>query len=296
MVLCSFTVPVQTIVNHFVDRLKASVPDGVMVVDSAKVPVLKFVYHSFPVDIVLVSVVAPSAPSETEMLSNDFLDRIVIESRGNVNGIRTVLQIRRLVPTPLPVFSVVLKAVKLWARARRVYGHLFTYPNGVALAIMVSRVCQVCPSSQISDLFKFFFKFYFSWFSKTDHIYPVYITPSLATGQQRYAGMPSSFDPTNPRCQEDVLPVINPAFPYVNACHTVGKSGLRCFYMELSRAHSILLQETDSLAVRSLMQPIELSAIPFFLLVHVPCYCRGLAECEWNLKLWKGFVESKFRF
>ncbi|ORC93426.1 putative poly(A) polymerase, putative,polynucleotide adenylyltransferase [Trypanosoma theileri] len=177
---------------------------------------------------------------------------------------------------------------------RQVYGSHYTYPGGVAFAVMVARACQLMPSSYPNVVLRFFFAFYTQWLSRHDRILPVYITASLEN-QGRIQGLPESWDPQRESCREDLFPVINPAYPYVNDAHNIGRCGLEAFYTEITRAHQVL-SDSDS----PLEKIWELYHITDwydqYLLVQVCSWADNEEDAKRFHTAWSSYVASKLRF
>ncbi|RNF03352.1 poly(A) polymerase [Trypanosoma rangeli] len=158
---------------------------------------------------------------------------------------------------------------------------------------MVARVCQVMPASHPNVVLRFFFLFYTQWLSRHDRISPVYITASLQA-RGRIPGLPDSWSPQREACREDLLPVINPAYPYVNDARNVGRCGLEVFYTELTYAYRLL---------SNLETPLEKIWAPYriwedystFLVVHVSCEEETDKKVEVALAAWSAYVMSKIR-
>lgn len=214
---------------------------NITVVSATKVPVVKLKTPAAAVDIVFASCALSSPPTEEQLLLPHSIFPIVSkDTRQSVQGIRTVLEIRRRLPVPFDTFSFTLKAIKYWAMQRKVYGNVFGFPPGVGLAVMVARVCQVYPAAHPSVLFRFFFRFYTQWLTRLNSISPLYITEVLKPDLPRVAGLFDSWDPQRDSAKEELLPVLNPAFPHSNTCYNVGRSGLTAFYSELTRVNLLL--------------------------------------------------------
>ncbi|KAG5490294.1 hypothetical protein JKF63_00414 [Porcisia hertigi] len=291
--LCSASVNTNLFFQKFPRSAEGRLQD-VVVVTSARVPLIKFSYNGVHVDLLFASVDMQTAPNTEELLSDDFLPRVSLPCRATVNGIRTILEIRRCLPLPLDVYSCVLRAVKYWAAQRQVYGNLYTFPNGVCLAIMVARACQYCPVKDCSVIFRFFFSLYAWWFVRGTRIDPISIIvpEGEKAAMARVPGMPSPWDPVWDA--NDLLPVLNPARPTVNAAHAVGRSGLQLFFKELLRAEQLCAQVP--LPYSALWEPYTiLDEYRFFAGVHITSEHQSLVACEDTINAWKGYVESKLR-
>ena len=116
------------------------------VIDSARVPVLKFCLCGIDIDLVFVAVALPQPPTDAEVLDTvATLPLVAPECRLSFNGIRTVLQLRRIVAATgvrHDAYATALKAVKLWAKAQHLYGMNYGYPGGVGYGVLVARACQ----------------------------------------------------------------------------------------------------------------------------------------------------------
>ncbi|KAF4754410.1 hypothetical protein FOZ63_010546, partial [Perkinsus olseni] len=70
--------------------------------------------------------------------SNSLVDDATIRS---LNGVRVGRYLLEKTPV-LPVYRVVLRFVKMWAKARGIYSNVMGYFGGVTWAILVSKVMQ----------------------------------------------------------------------------------------------------------------------------------------------------------
>ncbi|RNF22463.1 poly(A) polymerase [Trypanosoma conorhini] len=158
---------------------------------------------------------------------------------------------------------------------------------------MVARACQVMPASHPNVVLRFFFLFYTQWLSRHDHISPVYITASLQP-RSRIPGLPDSWGSQREECRDDLLPVINPAYPYVNDARNVGRCGLEVFYAELTSAHRLLSNAETPL--EQIWKPYRIwEDYATFLVVHVSCEEETEEKAEVALAAWSSYVMSKLR-
>lgn len=316
LVLCDNRIPLETFFNDLPTLLKdcsgepermdtgvmRSARSKVVVIQSARVPLVKWRFEDrVDVDITFARVSAPHPPSLSQILTPDFLFTVSVETRVNVNGLRTCQEICRLLPLPLEIYATTLRVLKYWAMRRLVYGNLYTYVNGVILAIMLARVCQSVdltgPKISSPELLSSFFRFYSNALSAYP-VAPIYITnnpepPDLP----RVPGMPVCWDYRSAAAQEELLPVVNPSYPYVNAAHCVGRSGMKYFTEEIERGF-FLFHSSTGFPLTSLLQPFRYSTVyDRFISVHVLC-----ESCDQNSLLvedyfqqWKGYLQSKIR-
>lgn len=280
----------------------------VKVITGARVPLVKWRFEGrVDVDIVFARVYLPSAPTESEILSNSFFKFVSSDNRLHVTGLRTRLEIQSFVSfshVPLSDYAEALRLLKYWAARRKIYGNLFTYPNGVILAIMLAKVCLCCDregrgeATKVSFLVKKFFSYYKNVFSgDLAHLPTISIVPlDLTSDVYRLPGMPRCWKPSSASAKQELAKVINPAYPYTNSAHGMGRSSLECFVKEVWHAEEIV----SSLSQRSIYDIFQPYVYPkkyqHFLAVHVRC--EGLDEKNSLDKFdeWRGYLLSRLRF
>jgi poly(A) polymerase len=299
--VCPITITPQLFLAAFPAILKQRGIDDAVTVSAARVPVVKFMLNDTSVDVVCVSYASATAPAEKDFLPISVFQCISKETRQSVQGFRTVLEIRRRIPVPLDVYSTTLRAIKYWAVQRKVYGNNYCYPAGVSLAVMVARVCQVFPASLPNALVRFFFLFYRQWLGKQTTVSPLFITERLKPDPPpRIHGMWDTWDPQRDACKEDLLPVLNPAYPHNNTCYNVGRSGRDHFYREIVRANAILQQQqAPGIAMTKwddLWPPYRLGDdYNHFLMIEV-AEMNGLSTSEkQGFDSWALLIESKLK-
>ena len=274
-------------------------------VTEARVRVLKLECSGVDVDVLLVRIHSQRQPSDEDLRSNNIFNSIDEPERANINGIRTIMQIKRLVPN-MKVYSQTLRAVKQWANSQEVYGTVFTYPGGVGCAVMTAKVCQLNHTvTDVSTMFRRFFTFYAEYFrTPLQKRSPIFITesdrPQIAP---RIQGLPETWD--RQKKTDELFVVLNPAYPYVNTTYGVGLSSLKHLAHEVYRANRALnaapLMAIKSDDVSPLLQkclaPIKRDSWPYCMVVTVVAGRTGRHGVPNSvLEQWLGYVESKVKF
>uniref|UniRef100_A0A914MMZ0 polynucleotide adenylyltransferase n=3 Tax=Meloidogyne TaxID=189290 RepID=A0A914MMZ0_MELIC len=60
-------------------------------------------------------------------------------------------------------FTLLLRAVKLWAKKKHIYSNIFGYLSGSILIVMVTKICLIYPFGEINFLLQQFFQIYGAW-------------------------------------------------------------------------------------------------------------------------------------
>ncbi|WOL11790.1 nuclear poly(A) polymerase 3 [Canna indica] len=131
-------------------------------VKSAKVPLMRFKFNGISIDFPYARLPAISVPEYVDIFDPSLLSFIDDTSWRSLSGVRANQRILQLVPN-LKNFQSVLRCVKLWARRRGVYSHLFGFFGGIHLAILAAYVCQKYPNASISALLCLFFETFSKW-------------------------------------------------------------------------------------------------------------------------------------
>lgn len=327
VVLCAKQIPLDVLfagVPPLLRSLTGGDPGSVMVIRSARVPLVKWRYEAHvSVDIVFGSVDALAEPDNNAIQSIDFLLSVGQRTKPCVNGLRTTLEVLKalsITPSLHSSFTCALRVVKYWAWQRRIYNGLLTYPNGVVLAIMMARLCQQAVAAEVStepaSLLRYFFSFYADALSQ----YPVppialeHTTPPPPLPLPGGVVLSASWDVESEMARSYLLQVVNPAFPYVNSAHAIGRTGLRIFAEELRRGKHLFQHQQEDAA---LPVPIDQLSHPFtfssdyhhFIQLHVGAVEGGVqGEDEERMQSvdgtnpvltfreWKGMVESRIRY
>lgn len=297
-------------------------PSEVNVVSSARVPLVKWrLQDGADVDIIFARTTLPVSPSISAIRCPNFLRFVCSDSRSNVNGLRTSQEILHAVPDGMqPAFACVLRIVKHWARQRCIYSSLMTYPNGVVLAIMTARICidfaangptdtGLGAAPQIPNALPFlllhqFFATYSKMFRKSP-IPAIYVTdsPDPPPNVPNITGLPHCWDVHSATAKDYLVQVINPAWPYVNSSHAMGRVGTSTLADELDRGRDVIAvaqRHAYTSFFRMLAAPYEYAlSFQHFIGIHVLC-CQSAQEGGREglgvaFFQWKGYIMSKIR-
>eukprot|EP00796_Vickermania_ingenoplastis_P002347 gene2347-1476_t len=307
LVLCSFFISLDHLFYGVPELLLRAGGEGakkskVSIVSSARVPLVKWRFEDrVDVDIVFARSSFPLPPTAEDLVTRQFLMSVSTETRVNVSGLRTCMELRRRIPVPLDSFGCVLRMVKCWASRRCVYGSMVTYPNGVILAIMLVKVCmQQCANASSTPSPTQLLAAFFQTYAEALQGYPlppIYVTRTLEPpDQSRIAGLHPCWNFRSAAAAEELLAVINPAFPYMNSAHSVGRAGLRYFLEEVQRAAALFKQPFSTSAISQLLHPYAYPKdYEHFIAVHVLCEGPSVESIEAAFQHWKGFLQSKIR-
>jgi poly(A) polymerase len=154
--------------RFFPEILTSMAPPGAITdltpVEDAFVPIIKFEFSGISIDLIFSRVIMTQIPSEKDWNLKDTnllrgLDEAELRS---LNGTRVTDEIIQLVPEQR-TFRDALRAIKLWAQRKAVYGNIMAFPGGVAWAMLVARVCQLYPRATSSVIVTKFFGIIHRW-------------------------------------------------------------------------------------------------------------------------------------
>jgi poly(A) polymerase len=132
-------------------------------VEDAFVPIIKMEYRGVSLDLLFASMpTMSSVPKDMETVDKAVLRHLEETTIRSVNGTRVVKELLASVPQRRH-FRYALRAVKLWANRRGIYGAVFGYPGGIAWAIMVARICQLYPMACGATILAKFFNLMHKW-------------------------------------------------------------------------------------------------------------------------------------
>lgn len=276
--------------KHFPDLLVKMAPPGAItdlaVVQEAFVPIIKFEYHGISIDLIFSRIATmkqlPSDPA-WDLKDNNLLRGLDEKELRSVNGTRVTDEILSLVPEQ-NIFRTALRAIKLWAQRRAVYGNIMGFPGGVAWAMLVARVCQLYPKATSSVIVNKFYSILLQW----PWPQPVLLKP-IGDG-------PLQVRVWNPRLYKGdsyhLMPVITPAYPSMCATFNVTRSSMTVIYRELQLAAEI----TNNIMC-STKPWKDLFTKHTFFTKDFKYYMQVISASRDKEahKIWSGFVESKVR-
>lgn len=210
-------------------------------VPDAYTPVIKFNLDGQAIDMIFATFLQDVLPESIDLLDISCLAGLDEQSVRSLNGCRVAEMILQLVPNE-DTFCTALRAIKHWARQRGLYSNILGFLGGVNYAILVAFICQryihACPATVVQK----FFAFYSRWMFP----HPVMLThlevPEHHENFDRRL-IVSSWNPrVNPKDALHLMPIITPAFPYMNSAYNVTIPQYRAIIEELDRGHAICQQ------------------------------------------------------
>uniref|UniRef100_K3XVM1 Poly(A) polymerase n=1 Tax=Setaria italica TaxID=4555 RepID=K3XVM1_SETIT len=251
-------------------------------VPDAHVPVMKFKFHGISIDLLYASVSLLVVPADLDISQGSVLYDIDEATVRSLNGCRVADQILRLVPN-IENFCTALRCLKYWAKRRGVYSNVTGFLGGVNWALLVARVCQLYPNAVPSMLVSRFFRVFTQWRWPN----PV----MLCSIEEDELGFPVWDPRKNPRDKCHHMPIITPAYPCMNSSYNVSTSTLRVMMEQFQFGNKICQEiEMNKASWSALFEPFQFfEAYKNYLQVDI------IAEDDEDLRLWKGWVESRLR-
>ncbi|KIE00395.1 Poly(A) polymerase, partial [Metarhizium majus ARSEF 297] len=274
--------------KHFPDLLEAMAPKGAITdlaaVTDAFVPIIKFEYSGISIDLIFSRIIQKQLAPDFQDLQDSGLLRGLDEAElRSLNGTRVTDEILTLVPEQ-STFKLALRAIKLWAQRRAVYGNIMGFPGGVAWAMLVARVCQLYPKAATSVIVNKFFLVISQWRWPQ----PVLLKP-IESG-------PLPVRVWNPKIYKGdsfhLMPVITPAYPSMCATFNISRSSMAIINRELRRG----LEISESIMVGK--RPwSDLFVKHTFFTSDYKYYISVISASKSKEahNVWSGYVESKVR-
>ncbi|KAJ3494970.1 hypothetical protein NLG97_g3728 [Lecanicillium saksenae] len=274
--------------KYFPDLLVEMAPKDAITdlaaVTDAFVPIIKFEYSGISIDLIFSRIIQKQLAPDFQDLKDSGLLRGLDEAElRSLNGTRVTDEILSLVPEQ-STFRLALRAVKLWAQRRAVYGNIMGFPGGVAWAMLVARVCQLYPKAATSVIVNKFFLVMSQWRWPQ----PVLLKP-IENG-------PLPVRVWNPKVYKGdsfhLMPIITPAYPSMCATFNITRSSMTIIKRELQRG----LEITEQVMVGK--QPwSDLFVKHTFFTTDYKYYISvvSASKAKEAHKVWSGYIESKVR-
>jgi poly(A) polymerase len=190
---------------------------------TAKVPIIELEIYGVSVDLQFVSLPVSVVPRTLNILDDNVLLGLDAASVRTLNGPRVNQLIHRLVSN-FDTFKGVVRVLRLWGKARGLYGNKNGYFGGVNFAILAAFICQLYPNRCVAGCVYQFFQTMKDWpWPRAIYINRPYTTPL------NY----EIWDPEHNRNhQSDVMPILTPAYPCMNSLDKACKSTLAVMMTE----------------------------------------------------------------
>ncbi|XP_041668168.1 poly(A) polymerase type 3-like [Cheilinus undulatus] len=217
--------------TSFYNKLKAQkeVKD-LLAIEEAFVPVIKLTYDGIEMDLVYARVNLRSVPEKISLLDDSLLTNLKPECVRSLNGYRVTEEIRRSVPN-VSTFQLALRAIKLWAKRRRIYSNKLGFLGGVSWAIMVASICKMYPNASASTVVHKFFQDFSVW------TWPRPVLLRTLVYHDKSFAVWNPLD--NKADRAHLMPIITPAYPQQNSAFNVSRSTLAIIKEELQRGYAI---------------------------------------------------------
>ncbi|MCJ1392327.1 polynucleotide adenylyltransferase [Xylographa bjoerkii] len=273
--------------EQFPPLLEKMAPPGAIVemtpVPDAFVPIITLELSGIEIDLIFARLAVSSVPLNLDLRDNNLLRGLDERELRSVNGTRVTDELLDLVPQP-KTFRTALRAVKLWAQRRAVYGNMMAFPGGVAWAMLVARVCQLYPQATGSVIVGKFFRIMSKWAWPQ----PVVLKEIESGPLQVRIWNPKIY----PGDRYHLMPIITPAYPSMCATHNITLSTKKIITRELERGGDIV----DKIFTHQLQWKDLFSRHTFF--TNGYKYYLGINAASSSKEaqlLWQGCVGSKVR-
>ncbi|KAK4632383.1 Poly(A) polymerase pla1 [Fulvia fulva] len=274
--------------KHMPDMIRKTTPPDQLTelvpVEASSVPIIKTEIEGVAVDLIFSTLHIASVPKDLQLTDNNLLRGLSETDMKCVNGTRVTDRLLQLVPET-KTFRLALRAIKLWAQRRGVYGNVYGFPGGVAYAMMVVRMCQLYPRAAAPVIVNKFFMVMGKW-----------RWPDPVTLCKREAAPDLGVTPPQwgeqTKDRFDLMPIITPAFPCMNATAGLTNSNRQVILREFKRG----LEITNDIHAGKKEWKALFARQTFFTedYKHYLCLVTGSRTLEAQ-QAWSGFISSRLR-
>ncbi|KAF9801521.1 hypothetical protein SFRURICE_006766, partial [Spodoptera frugiperda] len=181
-----------------VTHLRATENDGI--------PLIRLKFDGVRLNLPFARLDLSAVPESVDLRDTATMKNLDPMCERSLHGCRVTDEILRLVPN-FRNFRLTLRALKLWAKRRRVYSKVMGFIGFETLAMLVAYTCQQYPDALPATLVHTFFRTFSEW----KWPQPVVISPPTSNSLS-----PFIQDPTTDSFKLD--PSIMPVYPEFNTC------------------------------------------------------------------------------
>ncbi|KAF2461867.1 poly(A) polymerase Pap [Lineolata rhizophorae] len=253
-------------------------------VRDAHVPIIKLEYSGISIDMIFTRLALSAVTKGMDLKDKALLRGLDETDLRSINGTRVTDEILTLVPQ-VKTFRTALRAIKLWAQRRGVYGNVIGFPGGVAWAMLVARICQLYPMASASTIVNKFFHLMRQW----PWPRPINLKANIEEG-------PLNVRIWNPRIYPSdgrhLMPVITPAYPAMCATHNITLSTKKIILREWDRGKEVTNDIINcNKAWKSLFEKQTFFSTGYKYYLSV----ISASRTKDAQSIWSGFVQSKVR-
>uniref|UniRef100_A0A5S6Q233 Poly(A) polymerase n=1 Tax=Trichuris muris TaxID=70415 RepID=A0A5S6Q233_TRIMR len=256
-------------------------------IEDAFVPVIKMKFDGIELDMLFARLNLKEVHEDQTLDDDSLLLNLDEKCIRSLNGCRVTDEILRLVPNK-ENFRLTLRAIKLWAKKKRIYSNAFGYLGGVSWAMLVARTCQLYPNATPSVLVGKFFLIFTRW----NWPKPVLLKNASPTPACFSRLMDLVWDPRVKISDRfHLMPIITPAFPQQNSTFNVTTSTRTIIEEAMNEALDVTM---DILVGKSSWSKLFEPSNFFWKYKHYIAL-MGYASTAEDLLVFTGLVESRLR-
>jgi poly(A) polymerase len=205
---------------------------SVLNIPKTRVPIIALEVDGIPVDLLLASTSMALLPDPFDPLDASLMESTDSKTLQSLNSARVTDYVLRHATSP--VFVPLLKLVRLWAKARGVFGAKYGYLGGVQWCLCILSLLQrregTYGSSSLAHMVGSFFEFMATtdWARQTLALRPL---PHDVGTRNWYS---------DSRKYDESMVVLTPTQPYTNTTYNVNPNSMIHLLSEFQRAHGLV--------------------------------------------------------
>jgi len=219
--------------EDFFDGLASTLKDAKEVsdlrcIEFTTVPIIELVVNKIPVDLLLSQLSLAILPCPFNVFDNRALRSLEAKTLRSMNAAR-VTEYNVMYAQGARAFPLLVKGVRLWAKARGIYGNKYGYFGGVQCSLLALGIVQVTLKAGQKTFAEYFFQFF--------QDYATYDWEKSVLQLKPYSGdLTDTLNWFNDRRKYDeVMVVLTPTQPYTNATFNVNPNTLIHIQREFER-------------------------------------------------------------